>query len=111
MRRKRLLASLAVVAGLGIGGVAGVILAVPGISAAQTTTDPPATTVPPTTVPPAEDPTAPGPADRDRAKGDGSGCPDKDGEADGSGSSAGTSDEDAFYNPWSRDRGGEVRSL
>lgn len=75
MAKKRLLASVAVTAGLLGGGVAGVILGVPGVSSAQTTTvpDQPGTTVPD------DGATAP-----DRApRGDRENCPDKEGGTEG----------------------------
>jgi hypothetical protein len=48
MAKKRLLASMALAGGLAVGGAAGLILAVPGVSGAQTTTVPnaPSTTAP-----------------------------------------------------------------
>ncbi len=80
MGKRRLLTGLAVAAGLGIGGLAGVIVGVPSVSAAQTTT----------TVPSAEDPAPTTPADpgaeapADRPPRDGEDCPDKaEGPADG----------------------------
>ncbi len=72
MPRKRLLASLAVVTGLGIGGLAGAVVGIPTVAGAQTTT----------TVPPTEDPAAPATPDGARPRGEN--CPDKDGESDGS---------------------------
>lgn len=77
---KKFLASAAVAAGLLGGGVAGVILGVPGVSGAQTTTVPDS---PPTTAAP--DPDRPARPDREN-------CPEKDG-AEGSapnGSGTGT---------------------
>ncbi len=84
MRKRRLMSSLALAAGLGIGGLAGVVLGVPGVSAAQTTT----------TVPSAEDPGTPATpatpdAPADRPPHDDANCPNMGGESDGSG--AGTS--------------------
>jgi hypothetical protein len=72
MAKKRLLASVALTAGLLGGGVAGVILGVPGVSGAQTTTtvpDQPGTTVP---------------DDATRApRGDKENCPEKEGGTEG----------------------------
>jgi hypothetical protein len=71
MAKKKLLTSMALTAGLLGGGAAGLILGVPSVSGAQTTTvpDQPATTVP------GDEGTAP-----DRApRGDGENCPDKEG--------------------------------
>ena len=68
---KKLLASAAIAAGLLGGGVVGVVLGVPGVSGAQTTTVPDA---PSTTEP---DGGAPAP-DRP-ARGDREHCPEKDG--------------------------------
>ena len=87
MARKKLLASLALTAGLLGGGAAGLILGVPSVSGAQTTTlpDQPGTLPdqPGTTVPP-EDGTAP-----DRApRGDRENCPEKEGEAPAGSSSS-----------------------
>ena len=81
MRKKRLLSSLALVAGLGIGGLAGVVLGVPGVSAAQTTTTVPEAGEPAPTTPANPD----APADRPRHE-DGD-CPNMGGESDGTGSS------------------------
>jgi hypothetical protein len=84
---KKFLASAAVAAGLLGGGVVGVILGVPGVSGAQTTTVPES---PNTTVAP-DDGTTP-----DRPpRGDGENCPEKDGAegtrpAPGSGTGTGT---------------------
>ena len=72
---KKLLASAAIAAGLLGGGVVGLVLGVPGVSGAQTTTVPES---PNTTVAP-DDGTAP---DRP-ARGDGENCPDKEGGAEG----------------------------
>ena len=83
---KKLLASAAIAAGLLGGGVVGLVLGVPGVSGAQTTTvpDPPATTVAP-------DDGTPRP---DRPpRGDGENCPEKDGATpapNGSGTGTGT---------------------
>ncbi len=79
MAKKKLLASVALTAGLLGGGVAGVILGVPSVSGAQTTTVPeqPGSTVP--------DDGGTGP-DRP-ARGDRENCPDKEGEAPSSSSS------------------------
>jgi hypothetical protein len=48
MAKKKLLASLALAGGLAVGGAAGLVLGVPGVSGAQTTTVPngPSTTAP-----------------------------------------------------------------
>ena len=73
MPKKRLLASFAVAAGLTIGGVVGVILGVPAVSQAQTTTVPPAED----TTPPADPGT---PAAPDEAKPHDENCPNMDGE-------------------------------
>ena len=81
MRKKRLLSSLAVAAGLGIGGLAGVVLGVPGVSAAQTTTTTPAAEDPGTPAAPAT-PDAPA----DRPPKDDANCPNMGGESDGTGS-------------------------
>jgi uncharacterized membrane protein len=71
---RKLLASAAVAAGLIVGGVAGVVVGVPGVSGAQTTTVPES----PSTTPPDS-----GEADRDRAPGK-ENCPRKgDGDAPG----------------------------
>ena len=75
---KKLLASAAVAAGLLGGGVVGLVLGVPGVSGAQTTTFPES---PPTTVAPDDDATTP---DRP-ARGDRENCPDKEGGAEGTG--------------------------
>jgi len=82
MRKRRLMSSLAVAAGLGIGGLAGVVLGVPGASAAQTTTTTPAAEDPGTTTAPAT-PDAPA----DRPPKDDENCPNMGGESDGAGSS------------------------
>jgi hypothetical protein len=69
---KKLLASAAIAAGLLGGGVVGLVLGVPGVSGAQTTTVPEA---PNTTVAPDGDGTTPDrPARADREN-----CPEKDG--------------------------------
>jgi hypothetical protein len=68
---RKLLASAAIAAGVLGGGVVGLVLGVPGVSGAQTTTAPDS---PNTTVAP-EDGTAP---DRP-ARADGEDCPDKEG--------------------------------
>ena len=85
---KKLLASAAIAAGLLGGGVVGVVLGVPGVSGAQTTTVPDS---PNTTVAPDDGTTTP---DRP-ARGDRENCPDKDGAggttpAPGSGTGTGT---------------------
>lgn len=72
---KKLLASAAVAAGLLGGGVVGLVLGVPGVSGAQTTTVPDAPT---TTVPDGGAPTPDRPA-----RGDGEHCPEKDGAGAG----------------------------
>ena len=70
--RKKFLASAAIAAGLLGGGVVGVVLGVPGVSGAQTTTVPDAPT---TTVPGSDGDTTP-----DRPpRGDRENCPEKDG--------------------------------
>jgi hypothetical protein len=92
---KKLLASVAVAAGLLGGGVAGLVLGVPGISAAQTTTVPDAPT---TTVPDSGD-TAP---DRP-ARGDRENCPDKEGTAESPSGTSATSNAG-----FRRDPGGRV---
>ena len=69
---KKFLASAAVAAGLLGGGVVGVVLGVPGISGAQTTTVPDAPT---TTVPGSGETTPDRPARGDRET-----CPDKEGD-------------------------------
>ena len=82
MARKKLLASVALTAGLLGGGAAGVVLGVPGVSGAQTTTVPD----PPTTTAPDDGATTPHRAPR----GDLENCPGKEGterEAPGSSSS------------------------
>jgi len=96
MPKKRLLASLAVAAGLGVGGVAGVILGVPAVSAAQTTTVPPTEdpATPATPDSPAT-PAAPDGTSPDGARPDRAGCPDKDGESDGSIAPGGATSGDA----------------
>ena len=78
---KKFLASAAVAAGLIGGGVVGVVLGVPGVSGAQTTTvpDSPGTTVAPDDGTPTPD--RPGRGDREN-------CPEKDG-AEGSGTGTG----------------------
>lgn len=81
MRKRRLLAGLAVAAGLGIGGLAGIVLGVPSVSAAQTTTVPPAADEQAPTTP--ADPGAQPPADRPPH--DDAGCPNMGGESDGTG--------------------------
>lgn len=72
-KKKRLIASMALAAGLAAGGVAGFVLGVPGVSGAQTTTTVP--DAPTTTVPDSGDTTPDRPA-----RGDGKNCPEKDGE-------------------------------
>ena len=81
MRKKRLMSSLAVAAGLGIGGLAGVVLGAPGVSAAQTTTTTPTAEDPGTTAPATPD------APADRPPKDDENCPNMGGESDGTGSS------------------------
>ena len=78
---KKLLASAAIAAGLLGGGVVGLVLGVPGVSGAQTTTvpDPPTTTAPDDGTPAPDRP----------ARGDRENCPDKEGTA-GSGTGTGT---------------------
>jgi len=68
-KKRKLLASVAVAGGLAIGGVTGLVLGVPGVSGAQTTTVPDAPT---TTVPDSGQPAPDRPA-----RGDGENCPDK----------------------------------
>lgn len=72
MAKKKLLASIALSAGLLGGAAAGVILGIPAVSGAQTTTvpDQPSTTAP--------DDGAPAP-DGQAPRGDGENCPDKGG--------------------------------
>ncbi|MEA2717791.1 MAG: hypothetical protein QOI99_2108 [Actinomycetota bacterium] len=111
MRKKRLLASLAVAAGLGLGGLAGVIVGVPTVAGAQTTTVPP-TTDPATPATPA----APGtPATPDRPPHDSANCPNMGGSSDGTGSSngssSGTSASAAVYHHGPGSRGGATTSL
>ena len=72
---KKLLASAAIAAGLLGGGVVGLVLGVPGVSGAQTTTVPDA----PSTTTPDDGTTTP---DRP-ARGDRENCPDKEGGAEG----------------------------
>lgn len=79
---KKLLASAAIAAGLLGGGVVGLVLGVPGVSGAQTTTVPDA---PSTTVPDGGTPTPDRPA-----RGDGEHCPEKDGAGAGAGTGTGT---------------------
>ena len=77
MAKKKLLASVALAAGLLGGGVAGLILGVPGVSSAQTTTAP--------------DDGAQAPERAPRGDGGRENCPDKEGGTEGeapSGSSA-----------------------
>ncbi len=88
---KKLLASAAIAAGLVGGGVVGVVLGVPGVSGAQTTTvpDSPNTTVAPDGGTPTPD---------RPPRGDGANCPDKGGaggatpapNGSGTGTGAGT---------------------
>ncbi len=80
--RKKFLASAAIAAGLLGGGVVGVVLGVPGVSGAQTTTVPDSPT---TTVPESDGETTP---DRP-GRGDRENCPEKDG-AEGTAPSGGT---------------------
>jgi len=88
---KKLLASAAIAAGLLGGGVVGLVLGVPGVSGAQTTTvpDSPGTTVAPDGGTPAPDRPA-------HVRGDGENCPDKGGAGgatpapNGSGTGTGT---------------------
>ncbi len=90
MRKRRLMSSLAVAAGLGIGGLAGVILGVPGVSAAQTTTTVPEAGDPAPTTPATPD------APADRPSGEDKDCPNMGGESDGAGAGAkGTSADPA----------------
>ena len=78
---KKLLASAAIAAGLLGGGVVGVVLGVPGVSGAQTTTVPDA----PSTTAPDQGQTNP-----DRPpRGDGENCPDKAGAGSGTAPAAG----------------------
>jgi len=99
------MASLAVAAGLGVGSLAGVILGVPGVSAAQTTTTtPPAAADPGTPAAPAS-PDAPA----DRPPHDSANCPNMGGSSSGTGSSTGAAAATAFQRG---PRGGAtVRSL
>ena len=78
---KKLVASAAIAAGLLGGGVVGLVLGVPGVSGAQTTTVPES----PTTTAPDDGTPAP---DRP-ARGDRENCPDKEG-TEGSGTGTGT---------------------
>ncbi len=81
---KKLIASAAIAAGLLGGGVVGVVLGVPGVSGAQTTTvpDAPTTTVPETGGQPAPD---------RPPRGDRENCPEKDGAGtEGSGTGGAT---------------------
>ena len=80
MAKKSMLASMALTAGLLGGGAAGLILGVPSVSGAQTTTVPDQ----PSTPVPGDDRTAPDQAPR----GDRENCPDKEGEAPGGSSSS-----------------------
>ena len=82
MPKNHLVASLAVAVGLGIGGVAGVIIGIPGVSAAQTTTVP-SPADPATPEAPAPDGTTPDRTTPDGARPEGRNCPDKDGGTDG----------------------------
>ncbi|HEX7275898.1 MAG TPA: hypothetical protein VF244_00850 [Acidimicrobiales bacterium] len=107
MRKRRLLASLAVAAGLGIGGLAGIVLGVPSVSAAQTTTTVPSAEDPAPTTP--ADPGAEAPADRPPHDDDAD-CPNMGGESDGSGSGAGASDGAAAF-PRGPRGGAPVQSL
>lgn len=94
MAKKKLIASMALTAGLLGGGAAGLILGVPGVSGAQTTTVPeqPGNTVP-------DGDTAP-----DRAPGgDRENCPDKEG-TDGQAPSGSSSSNAGFR----RGAGGRV---
>jgi len=72
MAKKKLLTSVALSLGLLVGGAAGVILGVPGVSGAQTTTVPDS----PSTTTPGGPQTAP-----DQAPADDRNCPDKAGKA------------------------------
>jgi hypothetical protein len=117
MPKKRLLASLAVAAGLGIGGLAGVIVGVPTIAGAQTTTTVPSTEdpAPPATPDSPDTPGTPGtpgtPADPGRGRGGDGNCPDKDAESDdGTGASTGGS-ADAVFRGGPGGRGGGATSL
>ena len=83
---KKFLASAAIAAGLIGGGVVGMVLGVPGVSGAQTTTVPES----PNTTPAPDDGT---PAPDRPARGDRENCPEKDGATpapNGSGTGAGT---------------------
>ena len=94
MAKKKLIASMALTAGLLGGGAAGLILGVPGVSGAQTTTVPeqPGNTVPD------EGDTAP-----DRApRGDRGNCPDKEG--DGGQAPSGPSSSNAGFRRGPGDR-------
>ena len=73
---KKFIASAAVAVGLLAGGAAGLVLGIPGVSGAQTSTVPEAPT---TTAPDAPD--AP-----DAPRGDGENCPEKDGSGGTEGS-------------------------
>ena len=127
MPNKRLLARLAVVAGLGLGGLAGFAFGVPTVAGAQTST----TTVPPTGDPVPGDPVPGDPVPGDPVPGDpvpgdqapdtpgapdrpgrGESCPDKGGESDGSGSSTlGSADGAAIFRGGPGARGGAVTHL
>ena len=101
MRKRRLMSSLAVAAGLGIGGLAGVVLGVPGVSAAQTTT----------TTPPAADPgtpAAPATPDTPAMPHDKGNCPNMGG-SDGTGPATSGAAADATATGFRRGpRGGVV---
>ena len=102
MPKKRLLASLAVAAGLGAGGLAGVIVGVPTVAGAQTTT----------TVPPTETPATPDtPAAPDRPPHDDANCPNMGGESDGTGSGTGAAADGAVFRRGPGSRGGGATSL
>lgn len=85
-KKHKLLASVAVAGGLAVGGVTGLVLGLPGVSGAQTTTTVP--DAPSTTGPDTGDPAPDRPA---REHGDRENCPEKDGAgAEGSGTGAAT---------------------
>lgn len=112
MPKKRLLASLAVAAGLGIGGLAGVIVGVPAIAGAQTTTTVPSTEEPstPTTPTTPDAPETPGRPAPDGTRGDGN-CPEKDRESDGSGGASTGASADAAFRRGPGGQGGVVTNL
>jgi hypothetical protein len=108
MPKKRLLASLALAAGLGIGGLAGVIVGVPTIAGAQTTTTVPSTedSAPPATPATPETPGRPAPDGTH----DDTNCPNMGSQSDGAGASTGASG-DAVFRRGPGGRGGGVTSL